>query len=522
MNYLVRTYAAAVGSGVLLSWSFPQFHWFPLAWIALVPLLIRTHRSSPTETARHFGVAGLVFYLILLQWLMGNIHWAGGWAVLGYLLVCAGLSLFWMAVGALWAGFRDTWNGWGGSLYLALLWVGMEELLGHIFTGFPWGSVGYCQGRDLPLAQWAAVGSVSLLSFFVVWMNAQVAHAWAEPKGRWVRAIGAGLALLVAHLAGSQLMGTPDYTAKPFRAGLYQSNYSQGMKWDPDYASEMVERACHWSDALALAVHLDVMVWPEALLMRSFDEADMWTPVADWAQRNRVPLLAGAVRTEAGALDREYNSCVLVGEDGSMRGYYNKVHLAPFGEYVPFEERWPLLRVLIGFGGVSAGHEQKTFETNGHHLGPLICFEVLFPEMSERLRAQGADSLVVMTNLAWFGASNIIRQELEMARLRAIEMRLPLIHSANTGISGVFDPWGRFQPVDGLLNGDRFMQVSEEWAGLDFATMERRMGALDVAAPGKRPVPMGPVVFPPAAAGLAVVWTLAAGFAAYRKRSGTP
>jgi len=522
MNYLVRTYAAAVGSGVLLSWSFPQFHWFPLAWIALTPLLIRTHRASAKEAARHFGAAGLVFYLILLQWLMANIHWAGGWAVVGYILLCMGLSLFWMAIGALWAAVRNAWNGRGGALYLALLWVGMEEIQGHLFSGFPWGAVGYCQGRDLPLAQWAAIGGVELLSFFVIWANAELAKAWAERSARWVRVAGVGLALIAVHLAGAQMMGTPDCASKPFRAGIYQSNYSQGMKWDSDYAAEMVERACRWSDALAQAAPLDLMVWPEALLMRPFDDVDMWTPVADWTQRNRVPLLAGAVRADTPS-NREYNSCVLVGEDGAMRGYYDKVHLAPFGEYVPFEERWPLLRLLIGFGGVSPGRAQKTFEAHGHRLGPLICFEVLFPEMSERLRAQGADTLAVVTNLAWFGASSIIRQELEMARLRAIETRLPLIHCANTGISGVFDPWGRFQPVDGVLNGDQFMRVNGDWDGLDFATMQRCMGALEVPAPGKRPMlPMAPDLFPPVAVGLVAIWTLAAGLAVCKKRRGTP
>jgi apolipoprotein N-acyltransferase len=127
-------------------------------------------------------------------------------------------------------------------------------------------------------------------------------------------------------------------------------------------------------------------------------------------------------------------------------------------------------------------------------VGPLICFEVLFAPMSETLRDSGADLLVVITNLAWFGSSNAIPQELEIARLRAIETRLPLAHCANTGVSGMFDPWGRFDDVDlyvgagGPVNRPDLPQAAK--VGLRFA------GRFPVAAPGQRLIPGGPVYVP--------------------------
>jgi hypothetical protein len=130
-------------------------------------------------------------------------------------------------------------------------------------------------------------------------------------------------------------------------------------------------------------------------------------------------------------------------------------------------------------------------------LGPLICFEVLFAPMAEQLRRMGADCLVVMTNLGWFGSSNAIPQELELARFRAIETRLPLIHSANTGISGVFDPWGRFEVVNGAIGSQgRYVKWEPGELRPNDVRNRRMVGALRVAGPASRPLPIGPPAFP--------------------------
>ncbi len=510
-------YGWAMASGLLMAWSFPRFHWHPLAWLALMPLLARCHATGARETAWQFGTAALVFYLVVLQWLMANIHWAGGWAVLGYGLLCLGLSLFWMAVGGLWAVARRHADWLGGAWFLACLWVGMEWLQGWLFTGFPWATLGYCQGGNLAVAQWSALGGVLLLSFALVWVNGCLAGAWCEKRWRWARLGAVAAVLLAGHGLGAWMMGTPDYTSKPFTAGLYQSNYGQHQKWDDDYAVEMVERACQWSEALAQNEALDCMVWPEALSMRHYEDPAVFEPMSGWCRRTGVPLLAGTVRSQSEPR-KEFNSCVLINAQGEAEAAYDKVHLAPFGEFVPFEERWPFLAMLIGFGGVSWGEEQAVFQAGGRTLGPLICFEVLFPELSEALRARGADCLVVMTNLAWFGASNVISQEVEMARLRAIETRLPLVHCANTGVSGVFDPWGRFEPVNATLSGTRYYKASADWADIDFATLSRRIGALRVAAPGARPIPHGPAVFPWLVMGLAAGATAVAAFLHFQRK----
>lgn len=511
MISLLRTYGWAMASGLLMSWACPRFHLHPLAWVALVPLLVKTRDAGARESARQFAASGLVYYLILLQWLMANIHWAGGWAVLGYFLLCGFLSLYWAAVGAAWSAVRQRSARWGGPLLLACAWVSMEFAQERLLSGFGWGAFGYSQGGDLPMAQWAALGGVEVLSFFIVLVNAWAAKAWSEKRGRWAHLAGIVVLLAACHGLGWAWMGQADYTAKPFRAGIYQSNYSEAMKMDPDYYREMVDRACAWSLALTQNERVDCVVWPEALVLESFHHPNMLEPMRDLVTASGAPLLAGTAREDI-KLEKEFNSSVLVDASGKVAGYYDKVHLAPFGEYIPFEDRWPALALLTGFGGIASGTEQRLFETGGRRLGPLICFEVLFPALSWNLRAQGADCLVVMTNLAWFGQSNIVSQELEIARLRAIEQRLPLIHSANTGVSGVFDPWGRFSPVDATLAGGQYQRFTDPDFALAFASFNRCMGALAVAAPAAHPFPWGPALFPWLAIALAILCVAAARF----------
>jgi apolipoprotein N-acyltransferase len=172
-------------------------------------------------------------------------------------------------------------------------------------------------------------------------------------------------------------------------------------------------------------------------------------------------------------------------KEGQVVDHYDKVHLAPFGEYIPYQELFPFLQSIVPGGGVTPGKEQKVLDADGRILGPLICFEVLFAGMSHTLREMGADVLVVVTNLAWFGRSNAIPEELEFGRLRAVENRLPLIHSSNTGFSGVFDPYGRFRHIDSRLFGERFVTLDLEKYNQEWLIGSRMVGALPVAAPGK-------------------------------------
>lgn len=486
MPALLRHYAPAILSGVLMFWAFPRFHWFVLAWVGLVPLIYACAHATPWASAQRFFVAGWVFHTLVLQWLVTNIYWAGGWAILGQQALVLALALFWGLTGFAWAFARRRNGKLAGALLLALLWTGLEWAHAHLFTGFGWCALGYTQGPDLPLLQWAAIGGVHLISFFLVLFNALIALALAEPWRALLPRIAAAFALLImTHGLGYLLVSPADEASKPFKAVIAQANFPQQMRWDPTYTEEMVAVTVSHSQRVAAASGVDLFVWPEALVTDHYERPELYSRIRELTIYNDAPLFSGVTR-RAGA--QMYNSSILVDATGEVVDHYDKVHLVPFGEYLPLADLWPALRGIV-LADVAPGFEQKVLPLDDETMiGPLICFEVLDTGMTEHLRRMKADMLVVVTNLGWFGQSNAVSQELEIARLRAVETRLPLIHSANTGISGVFDPWGRFKPI-----GYNNPNIA---GNPNILTQNRYTDAVPVAQPGRRPIPYLPTFLP--------------------------
>lgn len=481
--------------------SFPRLALFPVAWVALMPLFYRVAPMRPRQGGLHFFLAGFVFHLMLLHWLMTNVYWAGSWAFWGYLGLCIYLALWWAAGGALWCWMRRRGTWGGGAVGLALIWVAVEYAHARALTGFGWSAIGYSQGRNPYILQWAALGSVALISFIVILFNALLALGLMERGRRRVAHLSAAALIAVAgHGAGAfiyDIGGTSDYMLD---VGLMQPDFPLEMKWDPEFTVEMVRSTAEKSRALYADTAVDLFVWPEAVVMDSIENPAIKGIVTSLARDTGVPLFLGSVRFNAetkGAL----NSSYLIDGTGSIVDYYDKTHLVPFGEYVPFGKYLPFIQAFVpAIGDAEQGRRLKTFEAAGRRFGPLICFEVIFGRYAEQLLRMGADYIVVITNLGWFGSSSAIPQELEIARMRAVETRLPLVHSANTGISGVFDPWGRFTMVDGVFDSDgKFIRFSRERYSREDTIMQRVAGVLPVPAPGKRLVPWGPAVFPYAA-----------------------
>lgn len=517
MIAFLRSYGWALCSSVLLASAFPKFHWYPLAWVALVPLFWSSARCTPRVAAAQFFIGGWAFYAIVLQWLYANMFWEGGWAIVGAQGLCIVLAAFWAALGALWRWLCTRYSDGRAALLIAGAWVAMEWLQSWLFTGFCWAALGYSQGPDAWFAQLASIGGVTFLSAILVGVNACIALALRSGRQAWKPLVQAVFVVLVAHGAGLLLLGPDRTDESDYTVGLYQSNYSQHMKWDPDFQETMLDMALAQSRVIAAAEPTDLVIWPEALVMDEFRNPAVLERLQSFTASTETPLFTGVVRKEDEGR-KYYNSSALIRTDGTYESY-DKVHLAPFGEYIPLEDYLGITRQFGAQGGIAAGDGQVVMEAGGRTFGPLICFEVLFAPLASKCRALGADFLVVVTNLAWFGNSNILGQELELARFRAIENRLPLVQCANSGISAVIDPFGRISVVDGYI-GRRGYAVLQEPPSPDFAKLQRRVGVLPVPPAERMLIPGSVDWFGPAVSLLAAVALLAARWGHLIRRPG--
>jgi apolipoprotein N-acyltransferase len=419
------------------------------------------------------------------------------------------LAVYWALTAAAWrvtaanVPWVPTW------LSLALLWFAMEWLQAWLFTGFGWSALGYSQGVNLRFAQLASIGGVSLLSAILVAVNAMAAHASRDRRWRLPLLGGAVATVIVVHAVGGLLIDDADYDSAPYHVGVIQPDYPLETKWDREYTLDMVETAAAKSHVLtSVEGPVDLLVWPEAHVMGDLNVQGILPALSNVSRDSEAYLYTGAHRSDTES-NGSFNSSFLFDPNGDVAASYDKIHLAPFGEYVPLSDFLPFIsKVVPAIGDIEPGVEPKVLTAGDKAIGPLICFEVLFAPMAERLRAMDAEALVVITNLAWFGASNAIPQELEIARLRAIETRLPLIHAANTGVSGVFDPWGRFDDVDLYVGAGGPIRHPD--LPRSAKMMERFAGRFPLAAPASRPLPGGPVYLPRAVALLAAAMIIVA------------
>ena len=435
-------------SGVGLYLSFPPLGLWPLAFVALVPLLVALDRA-PRRLAFWLGtLAGMVFYPLNLSWVThamavyGGLSW--GLSVLLLFLLSLYLALYVGAFSAGWVWLRPA-SGLGRVLFAASLWVALEFLRTYLLTGFPWAFLAYTQAQALPLVQIVSVTGMYGVSFLVVLVNATVALALSERRLRPVLApaLTACLVLIVTLAYGVRALSLPERSGG-LSVAVLQGNIDQGVKWDPAFGRATIETYERLTREAARA-GAALIVWPEAaipLLLRREPEA--LARVTRLASETKRFLLVGSPDLE----DRRfYNSAFLISPDGVLVQRYDKIHLVPFGEYVPF-------RPLLGFaeklasgaiGDFAPGREPTVFRLPKGSFGVTISYEVYFPAEVRRLFRRGAGFLVNITNDAWYGRSAAPTQHLAMTVFRAVEHGAFLVRSANTGISAIIDPRGRVQ-----------------------------------------------------------------------------
>jgi apolipoprotein N-acyltransferase len=272
-------------------------------------------------------------------------------------------------------------------------------------------------------------------------------YAWFR-RGRAGVAALVGVALVVGGTTawGWMTLAVGSFTASgtDLRVGLVQGNVEQGQKWDPARADEIFSRYLELSrDAVRRGAKL--VVWPESSTPFMFEESPMLSEaIRRLARESQTTLLFGSDQVERGMPPRYYNSAFLVQPTGAVGGTYRKMHLVPFGEYIPFKNLFSFAAPLVeAAGDFAEGNRVTVFPVTSGSISTAICYEVVFPELAREAVLGGSRLLSTITNDAWYGRSSAPWQHFDQARMRAIEQRRYLIRAANTGISGIVDPYGR-------------------------------------------------------------------------------
>lgn len=453
----------AVLSGGLLVLCFPPYGLYPLAWVALVPLLVALARVRRARQGAGLGLlTGLVFFGALHRYLlMYGLLPTFGVALLEALPV----ALF----GALAVRPATERRAVRQVAGLAGAWVLAEwlrENLGGLSLTF--GQLGYSQQPSLPLLQTASLGGALGLSFLIVLLNAALAAALfpahRRGRGRWAALVLVSLIIGGFWLWGKRVLQQPLPLGPALTVGIVQPNVPLHTPVTPEDQEECLKQYPRYTDLLMAPYgppeasrpgRPQLVVWPETALPVALNLDPVAEEVARLtARRHRVWLLLGALEVRERREDSPpttpaaagtYNNAWLFDPQGTLRGTYSKMDLVPFGEYVPFRERLPFLkRYPIREFDFSPGRERNLLELEGRRCGALICFEAIFPEPSRELVERGAEFLVFLTSDAWAGPSQEVLIHSQTAPLRAVETGRWVIRAAATGESGVLSPRGEW------------------------------------------------------------------------------
>ena len=409
------------------------------------------HRGQPFRRGAALGAtAGVVHYLGTIYWTGAVVSQFGGLPVVVAWLCACLLALYMAAYTALACGLLGAAVRRLGTRGLALApfaWVATEFARGHVLGGFPWIPLGSAVVTLIPIAQLASVLGVYGVSGFLVTLGALVAVALTtEGRTRVATAAAAVVLLTGVSVWGAARVADGGLTREgtPFTVGLVQPNISQEQKWDRRLVGEIERRFDRLTRAV-VASGAQAVLWPESATPYMFNEDPVQAAaVRTLVQQTDVPLLFGTDEVERGTPDRFYNSAFVLDPTGAVAAVYRKIQLVPFGEFVPLKDLLFFVSPLVDAVADFKPGERITMLPFGEHMASTaICYEVVYPHLMRRAVLEGAELLTTITNDAWYGQSSAPFQHWELASMRAIEQGRYLARAANTGISGVVDPYGR-------------------------------------------------------------------------------
>ncbi len=440
-------------AGLLLGLAFLPLPLGFLAWFAFVPLIAalqaRIDAGHPLRVLFVTGwVFGFVFYLTGTHWiaLLADVAMTVPWikypawiAAALYLSIYPGLAT--VAAGVLARRARLPL-----AIVFPAVWLAMEELRASGELGFPWFQPGYTQHAYAPVIQLASLGSVSLVTLWVLAVNVLVWLAWRGPA-RLRSALGALLLLALPWAWGTRVLGASPAADGPAVA-LVQGNIAGEIKWSGRHQQEILDAYLRLSSTgVADSLHPGIVIWPETATGTYLrQQVDQLIAIYSWTAEHRVPIVAGHPfsRPDSTGRQRFYNSASVFDVLAGPSPIYAKRHLVPFGERMPFQSLIPALgKFDMGQAEWTPGREAVLFPSPAGPFGVLICFEAIFPDLPRDDVRHGARWLVNITNDEWFGNGAALQQHAAMAVFRAVENHVPLARCANTGLTLFADANGR-------------------------------------------------------------------------------
>jgi apolipoprotein N-acyltransferase len=496
----LRLWAMAVLSGILQILPFPIAGPTPLwrtafCWIALLPLLWallgNTNTGNPLTLRQGAAlgyVCGIIWYLGNCYWIYQTMYLYGGLAkpiAAGILvLFCLYLGLYHALFGTLLAAFRRRFGRQTALLLVPFAWVAVELARARI-TGLPWDPLGNAQVDNPLLIRLAPITGVYGLSFLIAAVNALWLIRIRIRERRFTRPALtiAGVIIVVLYIAGLRLIANPKPSPTTTTATLVQENLEVGAANtgpqpttqqfldsfsylsrypSPRYLLGIPELAdtpsvflirkqppAEGSDPGApIPTPTDLIVWPESPAPFEDIDPQFRAAMSALARTAKVPVIVGNTGFEPSTTSKSgytlYNRASFVTLDGTFTGHYDKMHLVPFGEYVPYKQLFFFAKSLLNEVGLfEPGSQRTVFKTGGHTYGTFICYESIFGDEIRHLPQQGADVLINISNDGWYGDTSAAWQHLNMVRMRAIENHRWILRATNTGVTAAINPYGR-------------------------------------------------------------------------------
>ena len=485
-------------SGAVLSSAFAPFEYSLLAWIGLIPIL---HLSFlPNSRSGLFGYAfGFGHFVTTFAWLREV-----------FILAPIGIAAVWAAFPAIWLRLSksvlenlkfspeqdllprndpsiatpsnlSTWKLNVLIVAVCCTWCGMEWCRSWFLSGFPWNQLGITQWQNrwmLPLSMYTGVYGVS---FLIVMVNATIYFSYYQRRETGATRKSTVSRLLIWPVAAffigvvvQKHTNNNSGESETLKIAAIQGNIPQIRQWNPEQLNLALSVYTHLTKRIVADSKPDLVVWPETAVPASLTHNEQCAvELQRLFKETKTPLVAGSITYrfpyhlhQPQDLPRTYNSALLFDESGQVIDHYDKIHLVPFGEYVPFEKYLPWLVEWIGMGrSLTAGKEYTVIPfSNTVRIGINICYEDIFPAISSRMVRAGANLLLVITNDAWFGETSGSRQHLAHTVFRAVENSRPVLRNGNNSDTCLILPDGR--TVDILYNpgnGNRFVRTAGDY-----------------------------------------------------------